>query len=156
MKIADKITKYLKDACDKRIKSYYFGDPLVIPVSNLPAIIVGKRQSLINQGATGLDEVDKTYSIKVVLNKKDELGKNPNEVTVQRTIADIVEGIDANGNFAETSIVGVLRKNFTLGNTIENQDMTIEYFLAERGDLITEEAEIIINIKDFVSVLSRS
>jgi len=156
MRIADKITKYLKDACDKRIKSYYFGDPLIIPASNLPALIVSKRQSVVNQGATGLDEVDKIYSIKLVYNKKDELGKNPNEVAVQRTIADMVEGIDENGNFTETSIVGVLRKNFTLGDAIENQDMSIEYFLAERGDLITEEAEIIINIKDFVSVLSRS
>lgn len=156
MKIADQITKYIRDYGDKRIKSYYFGDPLLIPVANLPAIIVSKRSSSISQGATGLDEADKTYSIKLVFNKKDELGKNPNEVTVQRTIADIVEAVDANSNFVPTSLMGIIRKYFTLGDTINNQEITIEYFLAERGDLITEEAEIIINIKDFVSVANRS
>jgi hypothetical protein len=152
MKIADKIIKYLKDYGDKRIVTYYFGDPLIIPASNLPALIISKKSSDIEQGATGLDEATKLYSIKLVFNKKDELGKNPNEVSAQRTMADIVEGVDTNGNWVTESIMGVLRKYFTLGDTINDQTIAIEYFLSERGDLITEEAEININIKDFVSV----
>lgn len=156
MKIADKLIKYLKDYGDKRIKSYYFGDPLIIPVSNLPSVIVSKRSSEVSQGATGLDEADKVYSIKVVMSKKDEMGKNPSEVAVQRTISDIVEGTDGSNNWTATSIMGVLRKYFTLGDTIEDQTIAIEYFLTERGELVTEEAEITINIKDFVSVDERS
>lgn len=156
MRIVDKIIKYLKDNCDKRIKSYYFGDPLTLPVSNLPAIIVSKRTTNISQGATGLDEADKIYSVKLVFNKKDEIGKNPSEVAIQRTMADIIEGTDESGNFTAQSIMGVLRSYFTLGNTINDQLIGIEYFLTERGDLITEEAEIIINIKDFVNVTNRS
>jgi len=156
MIIADKIIKYLKDIADKRIKTYYFGDPLTIPASNLPALIVSKTSSNINQGATGLDEADKTYLIRLVFNKKDELGKNPNEVSAQRTMADIIEGVDSSGVWVSNSIMGVLRKYFTLGDTINDQSVTIEYFITERGDLITEEAEITINIKDFISVNNRS
>ena len=152
MIIADRIIKYLKDYGDKRIKTYYFGDPLIIPVSNLPAIIVNKKSNIISHGATGLDDSERTYTIKLVFNKKDELGKNPNEVTVQRTMADIIEGTDTSG-WVATSVIGVLRKYFTLGDTINDQLVSIEYFLAERGDLITEEADININIKDFVSVI---
>jgi hypothetical protein len=156
MIIADKITKYLKDNCDKRIKSYYFGDPLTLPASNLPAIIVSKRTTNISQGATGLDETDKIYSVKLVFNKKDEIGKTPDEVATQRTMSDIIEGMDTNRNFMPQSIIGVIRKYFTLGDTINDQIINIEYFLTERGELITEEAEIIINIKDFVNVANRS
>jgi len=156
MIIADKIIKYLKDYGDKRIKSYYFGDPLLIPASNLPAIIVSKKSSNISHGATGLDNADKVYTVKLVFNKKDELGKNPNEVAIQRTMADIIEGVDTSGNWVSNSIMGVLRKYFTLGDTIEDQLINIEYFLTERGDLITEEADININIIDFVNVPNRS
>ena len=155
MKIADKIIKYLKEHGDDRIKTYYFGDPLIIPVSNLPALIVSKKSSEINQGATGLDEADKIYTIKLVMNKKDELGKNPDEVAAQRTLADIVEGVDSGGNYNSTSLIGILRKYFTLGDTIEDQSISIEYFLSERGELITEEVDLNINIKDFISVPER-
>jgi hypothetical protein len=156
MRIADKLIQYLKDYGDKRIKSYYYGDPLTIPASNLPAIIVSKSSSIVSHGATGMDDTDRNYSIKLIFNKKDELGKNPSEVTVQRTMADIIEGTESAGTWTPTSIIGVIRKSFTLGNSINDQIIRIEYFLAERGDLITEEAEIIINIKDFVSVDGRS
>jgi len=156
MKIADKLLEYIKNYGDKRIKNFYFGDPLTIPVSNLPAIIVSKKLDRINQGATGLDEIDKTYSIKLVFNKKDELGKNPNEVTIQRTMADLIEGTDSSNNWLNTSLIGILRKYFTLGDTINDQNIDIEYSLAQRGDIITEEAELTINIKDFVNVPNRS
>lgn len=156
MRIADKIIKYIKDNGDKRIKSYYFGDPLIIPVSNLPALIVSKRSSDIIHGATGMDDVGRNYTIKLVFSKKDELGKNPNEVTVQRTMADIIEATETDGTWTPTSIMGVIRKYFTLGDTINDQTIGIEYFLTERGELITEEAEININIKDFVDVDNRS
>jgi hypothetical protein len=92
----------------------------------------------------------------LVFNKKDEIGKNPEEVSTQRTMADIIEGVDEDGNWENNSIMGILRTYFTLGDTINNQDMSIEYFVAQRGDLIVEEAEIIINIQDFVSVTNRS
>jgi hypothetical protein len=154
--IADKIIEYLKTYGDKRIKAYYYGDPLVLPVSNMPAIIIENRSSTIEQGATGLDELTNVYSIKVVMSKKDEIGKNPEEMAAQRTLSDIIMKRDSNNQYEVSSIMGILRKYFTLGSTIENQTETVEFFIAERGDLITEEAEILINIKDFVNVPTRT
>lgn len=150
--IADKIIEYLKTYGDKRIKAYYYGDPLVIPLSNMPAIIVENRSSQITQEATGIDQLNNIYMIKLVMNKKNELSKNPEEVVLQRTMADIIMKRTASNSYEPNSIMGILRKYFTLGNVIENQEVNIEFFLAQRGDLITEEAEITINIKDLVNV----
>ena len=154
--IADQIIEYLKTYGDKRVKAYYYGDPLVLPVSNLPAVIIENRSSAIQQGATGLDELENVYSIKVVMSKKDELGKNPEEVAAQRTLSDIIMKRDENNQYEANSIMGILRKYFTLGTTIEDQTATVEFFITERGDMITEEAEILINIKDFVNVPIRT
>lgn len=154
--IADKIINLLKASNDKRIKMYYYGDPLVLAVSNLPAVVVENRSSRISQTATGVDEADNTYSIKLIMNKKDEIGKNPEEMVLQRTMADILMGVDSNNQYKANTIVGILRNNFTLSNTVNDQDMSIEFALTERGDLITQEVEIIINIKDLVYVPSRT
>jgi len=153
--IADKLIEYLKTYGDKRIKEYYYGDPLVIPVSSMPALIIENRGVGIVQGATGLDEISPVYAIKLVMNKKDEIGKTANEMACQRTLADIIMKRDSNNNYLETSIIGILRKYFTLGQTINDQEIAVEFFTASRGDLITEELELIINIKDFVSMPSR-
>jgi hypothetical protein len=153
--IADKLIEYLKTYGDRRIKEYYYGDPLVIPVSSMPALIIENRGVGINQGATGLDEISPVYAIKLVMSKKDELGKTANEMACQRTLADILMKRNSDNNYFTTSIIGILRKYFTLGQTINDQEIAVEFFTAARGDLITEELELIINIKDFVSMPSR-
>lgn len=89
------------------------------------------------------------------MSKKDELGKNPDEMACQRTLSDILMKRDNSNNYEANSVLGILRKYFTLGENINDQLMTIEFFTAARGDLITEEIELIINIKDFVEVLDR-
>lgn len=153
--IADKLLEYLKTYCDKRIKQFYYGDPLLIPTSNLPALIVENRSANISNGPTGLDEIENLYLIKIVMNKKDELGKTPGEVTCQRTLSDLIMKRTSTNEFEATSVLGILRKYFTLGETINDQLINVEFFMATRGDLITEEIELIINIKDFVNVPSR-
>jgi hypothetical protein len=153
--IADKLIEYLKTYGDKRIKQYYYGDPLTLPISNLPALIVENRSAAVSHGATGLDEMENSFTIKLVMSKKDELGKTPNEVTCQRTLSDILMKRDSANNFEINSVVGILRKYFTLGQTINDQQVAITFFTAMRGDIITEEVELIINIKDFVNVPDR-
>ncbi|MFA6048278.1 MAG: hypothetical protein WC737_05735 [Parcubacteria group bacterium] len=153
--IADKLLKYLKDYADKRVKAFYYGDPLVIPISNMPAVIIENKSATVSQGATGLDKISVVFSIKLVMSKKDEIGKTPDEVVLQRTMADIIMGRTADNDYEPTSIMGVLRTYFTLGDSIQDQNETIEFFISERGEVIAEEAEITITINDFVNVASR-
>lgn len=153
--IADNLIKYLKANADKRIKIYYYGDPLTIPISNLPALIIENRMAQVEAGPTGKDDLMGTFAIKLVMNKKNELGKNPEEVSCQRTLTDILMKRTSVNQYEPSSVLGVLRTYFTLGDTIDDQILSIEFFTATRGDLITEEAEIIINIKDFVAVPTR-
>ena len=153
--IADKLLEYLKTYCDKRIKQFYYGDPLILPISNMPALIVENKSANIANGPTGLDEIDNTYMVKIVMNKKDELGKTPDEMSCQRTLSDLLMKRTSTNEFEATSVLGILRKYFTLGQTINDQLISIEFFMASRGDLITEEVELLINIKDFVNVPDR-
>lgn len=153
--IADKLLEYLKTYCDKRIKQFYYGDPLLLPISNMPALIVENKSANIANGPTGLDEIDNTYMVKIVMNKKDELGKTPDEMSCQRTLSDLLMKRTSTNEFEATSVLGILRKYFTLGQTINDQLISIEFFMASRGDLITEEVELLINIKDFVNVPDR-
>jgi len=153
--IADKLLEYLKTYADKRIKQFYYGDPLLLPISNLPALIVENRSASIANGPTGLDEIDGTYIIKIVMNKKDELGKTPDEMSCQRTLSDLLMKRTSTNEFEATSVLGILRKYFTLGEVINDQLISVEFFTAARGELITEEIELLINIKDFVNVPNR-
>jgi len=153
--IADEILRRLKQYGDKRIKRYFYGDPIIINVSSLPALIVENASQEITQKATGQDEITNTYNIRLVFNKKSEIGKNPEEVSSERTIAQLVAGRDESGNYDATSIVGILRKYFTLGDLINDQQISIDYSIGERGDIITSEADILLTIKDNINLADR-
>jgi len=153
--IADEILRRLKQYGDKRIKKYFYGDPIVINVSSLPALVVENTSQEITQKATGQDEITNTYNIRLILNKKSEVGKNPEEVTLERTIAQLISGRDSDGNYNATSIVGILRKYFTLGDLINDQQIAIDYSTGERGDIITTEADILLTIKDNINLANR-
>jgi len=153
--IADEILRRLKQYGDKRIKRYFYGDPIIINVSSLPALIVENASQEITQKATGQDEITNTYNIRLVFNKKSELGKNPEEVASERTIAQLVSGRDSSGNYNQTSIVGILRKYFTLGDLINDQQIAVDFSTGERGDIITAEADILLTIKDNINLANR-
>jgi len=153
--IADEILRRLKQYGDKRIKRYFYGDPILINTSSLPAVVIENANQEITQKATGQDEITNTYNIRVIMNKKSEVGKNPEEMTTSRTMAQFIAGRDSNGNYNATSIVGILRTYFTLGDLINDQQIAIDYSTGERGDIITAEADIVLSIKDNINLANR-
>lgn len=153
--IADEILRRLKQYGDKRIKRYFYGDPILINTSSLPAVIVENVSQEITQKATGQDETSNTYNIRVIMNKKSEVGKNPEEMATSRTMAQLIAGRDSSGNYDATSIVGILRTYFTLGDLINDQQIAVDYSTGERGDIITAEADIVLNIKDNINLANR-
>lgn len=155
--IIDDVILLLKGSFKDTFKAYFFGDPLSIPQNLLPCISVEKNSSENRLGPTGHDQVSTTLTIKVIYNKKDDFGKNTNESSLHRTMMEIVEGRDPEtSDYKDTSVLGLLRRNLTLGGTIVGQVANPEYGLVPRPeDTLTEEAHIVLTLEEIIPINNR-
>ena len=156
--IVDTIIDLLKAQFNDVFKAYYFGDPIMIPESEMPCIVVFKKSGAVEFGYTGTDENTEEIYIQVVTNKKDELGNPASEYAMQRQLMELVEGRDnTTGEYLDNSIMGVIRKNSTFGNKIINQVVRPEYIIDMRGnDTFTNECSIRLEVTEIVPVSNRS
>lgn len=136
---------------------YFYGDPVAIPVSQLPALIIEHTDTGTDPAPTGMERLHHTILVKLALNKKDDFNKKPDEVVCQRLLEQYTEGIDADtSQYAEQTIVGVLRRNFTLQQTVNDQELTIRYLLQPRPqNLLTAEAEVTVTVQEDVMLPAR-
>ena len=58
----------------EKIKSVFFGDPIFIPQSNLPALAIMPGQSQISSRGASVDQADRQVRIKLIQNVKDFAG----------------------------------------------------------------------------------
>lgn len=160
--IIDTIIKMLKDNLPNGyFKAYYYGDPIIPPTSLLPCVIVEKRVTDIPSGGespTGMDLLKTTVRIKLAYNKRDDFGKNPEEVVGVRSLEQYAEGRDrTTGEYDAQSVAGILRKNFTMGNIVVDQRLRIEYGVVPRPqEMITAEAWIDCDFTELITVTGRS
>lgn len=138
-------------------RPFYFGDPLHVPESLLPTVSVDIETGESPLGPTGHDEQTQRLMIKVLVNKKHDLKKAPKEVVATRKLIEYVEEIDENtGQYKTNTILGILRKNLTLESTSIGNDISWEYGVVEREDVLTAEAWITISVSKNIEVSNRS
>lgn len=157
--IVDTVIKILKSNLPPGyFKEFYYGDPINIPTSLLPCVMVSKDKTRIIQGPTGMDLLEYPIRIQLAYNKKNELGKSASEVIGVRTLEQYAEGRDpSTGEFSENTVAGILRKNFTLGNVATDQTIDIDYGLVMRPDKSwTGECQIKCVIQEYVSISGRT
>lgn len=157
--IITRILNVLRDNYGSYFKSYYDGDPGLIPQSNLPAICVTQDTTDWTLGPTGFDEKVPVVTIKLVLNKKDDFGASDTVDLTDKKIRILMEGQDDAGLLLLESVVGTLRTNYTLGQAILNQEIHVQYGVLKRGgpeDLITSEGHSIVTAKELVQIPNRS
>lgn len=157
--LSKEIRQRLKDALGAgTFREYYIGDPLQIPQSSLPCVIIEKESETVEADATGLDKVETTILVKLVVNKKDDFGRVSKDVLWRERLESMAAARDkTTKQFKDESVLGVLRKQFTLGNRVLNHNETVEYGLTPRPqDVITEEAHIRITFTELVEVPSRT
>ncbi len=154
----DTIINLLKDNLGQKYHAYFFGDPIAIPQSMLPAIAVVEDNTEYALGATQFDDITHTMTIQVMYNKKDDFGKPAGEVGVARQIQEDVQGRDAvTGEFLQTSIIGILRKNLTEGDLYIESIPKVNFGTVPRPqDVITAEAHIQITLVESQQVSSRT
>jgi hypothetical protein len=156
--IQDTILRYLRNNLPQGyFKAYFYGDPMDIPDSLLPCVVVERLRTQIEAGPTGMDRIVYTCMIKMMYNKRDDYGKSDTDVLGIRALEEMAEGIDpTNGEYDSRTVASILRKNFTLGQILTNQTMLINYGLVNRtSDLMTAECQITVAIDEYKTVTGR-
>lgn len=156
--IVDLILDILKAQLGTTYKAYFYGDPIAIQQSLLPAIAIDIERTEYSFGPTGFDEVTHHLIIQVIYNKKDEFMKPAREVGLSRKLQNQTMGRNAtNGEFIAGSIMGLLRRNITLNNVTINQTAEIQFGVVPRPeDTLTVEAHIRIAITELTPIANRN
>ena len=140
------IIELLKDTFDTGdvsiFKAYFLGDPQVIPTTMLPAIVVVKENGTNKTGATGMDRVTETFSIRLVVNFNDYMGVSNTGDMAYQQLKTWIEARDSNGLYLEQSIMGVLRKNFTLMDSVYELPTLIDQQIQVKYQLLTSERNV--------------
>jgi hypothetical protein len=159
--IPDKAMELCKAAFGSRF-TYFYGDPIYIPDSNLPALIVDKEQTAMQGGApTGMERLLHTITIKIAVNKKSQFSRTQVETPTKRLLEEWAEGIEAaTSEFSGQSLAGILRRNFSLEQMATNQDMVIDYGVANRSNnqetVFVDEADVTVTIEELLTIAGRS
>lgn len=135
-------------------KAIYIGDPIFIPASTLPCIIINPEKNSIETNSTADDMHRQEFTITYAMDKRSELNKVPSYVVTVKKMIEIMEGRNiTTGRLSTTSIAGMLRGNFTLSEIATDQFIDIEYGLRNRGEreeIITAEAQLRFVVEDLV------
>lgn len=157
--LLDRVFELIRDNNpDGLIKEFYYGVPDDgYPADTLPCIVGEPIRTEILQGPTGMDFIVQTVTLRIIYNKLDEMGRSMTEAPSLRKIQEVVEGIDpTTGEYDTRTLVGVLRKNFTLHANNTNQKMIIEYgnVPGTNGEE-TQEAQISFTAEGYKAVTGR-
>lgn len=110
------ITAYinLMKAHNASIQTFYYGEPLRIPASNLPCAIISKRETRVGPLNNSDDQHEMGITITIVTDIRKDLSTEENiaeTVPGVSSLYDIVEGRNDDLTLKETSILSILRSN---------------------------------------------
>lgn len=153
----DRIRQFLKDTFADQFKAYFDGDPVDIPASLMPCMVVENLNSQHRSGPTGTDEMTETVLVKIVMNKQDDFGASPDADMTKKKLRRLVSGRDATtGQYLLNSLMGSLRTNITLGNAMLVNNNDVQYDVDIRpNDIVTSEAYITVTLRELVVVPNR-
>lgn len=151
------IRNMIQDRFKSLFNAYYIGIPDAIPEAAMPCVIIQKNSGTITVGATMTDERIEDIEIHIAFNGKIGWGTVSDDDTVMRQLQNFIEGLDpTTGYYLDGSLMGVLRTNLTIGSTIINNDMSINYDITPRTDQPSIcEAIVTITIEERVLVPNR-
>lgn len=154
------IKELLQSTYGKDFHAYIEGDPLDIPESLLPCIVISLQHSTSNPGPTGTQEINQDILIQVILDKKQDFGAAKSYPLVDMTnrrLRLLVEGRDpVNAQYQAKTICGILAKNITVGAGVLQLKMQTSYPLAERANgMLTQEAHVMVSLRERIIVPQR-
>ncbi|MBV1778678.1 hypothetical protein KRR55_06070 [Paeniglutamicibacter sp. ABSL32-1] len=137
-----RVLNLMKSTFGSEFTTYYDGEPEVIPLFNLPCIIVTQTSDTTAEAAMGQDDIEDTITVKVVLNKKDDWNGDkvdPLNMT-ERKIRDYIGKRDEKtGNYEPRTVKGALRKDLLEDVEAVAPTMNVEYGINPRA--VGEDSE---------------
>lgn len=125
----DKIINFLKEWQNGFFKKIYNGDPGPIPIEDMPCLVIEHLGTRINVEMTGLDTSVEMIDVAIVVNKRlDQTDRNTDAVEYKRQVRLLMQGVSpANSQYDTTTLLGIIRTNFTLGDYAIDQLIDIKY-----------------------------
>lgn len=140
-----------------KFKAFYEGDPIDIPTAALPCVVVEKLGGSVSVGATGTDDISEQILIKLIYDKRDDIGASDSADMTERKLRLQIEGRDpVTGQYDSSSVLSQLRTNLTLQGDVINSSLSIAYDVNPRPDeVITSEAHITMDIDQRIYIPTR-
>lgn len=82
----------------QRVKRVYYGDPILIPETSLPAICILPQASSLSSRGTKYDQTDIQIRVKLVQNLKQDMGASGDNVKLAENAVSMMETRDTQGN----------------------------------------------------------
>ena len=119
-----------------KFRTYYNGEPEVIPMFNLPCVIVTQLRDDTEEAEMGEDDVTDQIRIKLVMNKKEDYSGtiDPLNLTEKR-LRDLVGRRNAQNQYKDGTIKRMLRDALLEGVTAVAPTMAVEYGVNPRDTL---------------------
>lgn len=122
------------------VRTYYHGDPLIIPKSNLPCICLSKDVTQITDESNAEDQHRINIYLTLVVDIRDVVEDDMENVNVGESIMwDIIEGRNDDYTLREDTVLYALRNNTSLGNNAHidvSEALVVDYgyTLGKRGE----------------------
>ena len=116
--IIKKYRQLIETAMPGIFKSFYQGDPIRIPKSSMPALIISKSQTRVAPHTNAEDEHEVALILSVIVDLRDEI-KDATELTPGISqLYDIIEGREETTyKLKPASILNILRTNIAVDTT---------------------------------------
>jgi len=132
----------LEEELRGKIKSFYVGDPWIIPESFMPALMISPNRTESNVIDNQRDSHNHFIDISLVIDARQYFSATPEKMVGTVFLMDTMEGEAADGSIESASILGVLRENLDIStNRFIKNISSIDYTVRRRTEeLITLEA----------------
>lgn len=124
----------------KKIKTYYHGDPLMIPKDNLPAICLTKDVTRITDESNAEDSHKINVYLTLVIDIRNFVEDDMADVNVAESVMwDIIEGRNEDFTLRTDTLLYILRNGVNLGNNahVDAADEVVAdygYTIGKRGE----------------------
>jgi len=153
--IITEILEQLKVSMGGDINTFYKGEAVIVPKSNLPALMVYPvSTTLDNQNAsTCEDRLTHTITIKIYSN----IQKHLNEAGVDETIkhmeelVELMEGRQLDNTYKANSVLGSIRSNISGENYTYNDSLSFDYGVIQTGEYFVTRSEVTFTVSSLVS-----
>ena len=124
------------------IRSFYVGDPILLPDSAMPCIAISPNKSDISVLDNQRDSREHTIDIALIIDARQYFNATPDKMVGTQFLMETMAKENADNTINSNTILGVIRENLSLDtNRFITETTTIDYTTRRRtSDLITLES----------------